>query len=245
MRRVSFQSILHGAARLAGLDPTRDLREPATSLFLEHLNQRVAEAWRWDFWPEWTLTEERTRTGDDTDGYQFPYAETDKTTIETVKAVYRRNPKLYVRNPWTAPFTINDEGIVLASPVPETVWAVFRPAPPKFSVTVWSSASTYAAGDLRYYSNSTTEGETYLALQASTNQNPATETSYWERVDFPEALAGFVKRSAAGDYLRSQKQEDRANQLLTLAGEELMAALDRALDAQGQYERPAVVTYGR
>jgi hypothetical protein len=245
MRRVSFQSVLHGAARLAGLDPTRDLREPATSVFLEHINQRVAEAWRWDFWPEWTLTEERTRTGDETDGYQFPYAETGQTTIETVKGVYRRNPKLNVRNPWAVPFTMNDEGIVLASPVPETVWVVFRPAPPKFSVTVWSSASNYLTGDLRYYSNATNEGETYLALQNGSNQNPVTATTYWERVDFPEAVAGYVKRAAASDYLRSQKQEDRANQLLTMAEQELQDAVDRALDAQGQYERPSVVTYGR
>jgi hypothetical protein len=245
MRRVSFQSVLHGAARLAGLDPTRDLREPATSLFCEHINQRVAEAWRWDFWPEWTLTEERTRTGDEPDGYQFPYAESGLTTMETVKAVYRRNPKLNVRNPWAAEFSMNDEGIVIAAPVPETVWAVFRAAPPKFAVTVWASANSYLTDDLRYYSNSTTEGETYLALQASTNQNPATAAAYWVRVDFPEALAGYVKRAAASDYLRSQKQEDRANQLLIMATQELQDALDRALDSQGQYERAGVVTYGR
>jgi hypothetical protein len=39
---------------------------------------------------------------------------------------------------------------------------------------VWSSGSTYAVNDIV-----TTNAGTYLALQASTNQDPATETAYW------------------------------------------------------------------
>lgn len=246
MRRVSFQSVLYGAARLAGLDPTRDLREPLTSTLLEHINQRVGEGWRWDFWPEWTLTEERTRTGDATDGYQYPYVEAGKTTMETVRGVFKRNPKLYVSNPHPVDFTMNDEGILVRpTSALATMWAQFRAAPPKFAVTVWSAANNYVTGDLRYYSNSTTEGETYVALQNGTNKNPATETAYWSRVDFPEVLAGYVKRAVASDHKRGLGQDERAGQMLDLAEQELHDALDRALESQGQYERAGVVSYGR
>ena len=244
MRRVTFQSVLHGTARQIGLDPTRDLQGALTAGLLEFLNQRVAEAWRWDFWKEWTLTESRTRLGNSTDGYYFPLAETDQTTIETVKGCFKRNPKLYPGSPWPVDFSLTDDGILVRQP-PETLYVQFRPAPPVFETTVWSASATYAAGDLRYRSSSGSNGETYVALQASTNKDPLTETTYWERVDFPEALAGFVKRAAAADYLRAQRQEDRANQLLALANEELMAALDRDQDSQQQYERVNVVSYGR
>lgn len=39
----------------------------------------------------------------------------------------------------------------------------------------WSSASTYATNDVVSYTN----GSSYLAIQASTNQNPSTQTAYW------------------------------------------------------------------
>lgn len=246
MRRVTFQSVLHGAARLAGLDPTRDLREPVTSDLCDFINTAVAHGWRWDFWPEWTLTEERTRTGDATDGYQYPSIESGKTTIETVKGVFKRNPKLYVSNPYAVDFTMNDEGIMVRpTDALATLWAQFRAAPPEFAVTVWSAATTYAANDLRYRSNAGANGETYLALQAGTNKDPLTETAYWERVDFPAALADHVKYAAAAEFKRRQGQDERANQLLVMAESKLQEALDRELDSQGQYERAGVVGYGR
>lgn len=246
MRRVSFQSVLHGAARLAGLEPARDLREPLLSTLLEHINQRVGEGWRWDFWPEWTLTESRTRLGAEATGYYFPLEEAGKTTIETVKGerVFRRNPKVYPRNPWSVDFSIIDTGILVPS-APETIYVMFRPGPPQFATTVWNPATAYVAGDLRYYSNATTAGETYRALQAGTNKNPITETAYWVRVDFPEAIAGYVKRAAASDHKRSQGQDERAGQMLDMAELELRDALDRALESQGQYERAGVLSYGR
>ena len=39
----------------------------------------------------------------------------------------------------------------------------------------WASGSTYAVNDVVSY----TDGSSYLAIQASTNQNPSTQTAYW------------------------------------------------------------------
>ncbi|MEY4338114.1 MAG: hypothetical protein RL680_1009 [Actinomycetota bacterium] len=39
----------------------------------------------------------------------------------------------------------------------------------------WGSGSTYAVNDVVSYTN----GSSYLAIQASTNQNPSTQTAYW------------------------------------------------------------------
>ena len=59
MRTVSFQSVLHGAARLLGMDPARDLNNAFAAKFAEYINRHVAKSWRFERWPEWTVTEQR------------------------------------------------------------------------------------------------------------------------------------------------------------------------------------------
>lgn len=59
MRTVTFQSVLFGIARMQGYDPTRDLTPARMATFTEYVNQRILEAWKFEFWPEWTVTEQR------------------------------------------------------------------------------------------------------------------------------------------------------------------------------------------
>jgi hypothetical protein len=60
MRTCTFQSVLHGTARLLGIDPgTQALTSAMAAQITEFINRRVAEGWTWDFWPEWTVTEQR------------------------------------------------------------------------------------------------------------------------------------------------------------------------------------------
>jgi hypothetical protein len=59
MRTVTFKSVLWGAARLLGMDPTRDLDVNVGTRLAAYINRAVAKAWRFEQWPEWTLTEQR------------------------------------------------------------------------------------------------------------------------------------------------------------------------------------------
>lgn len=59
MRTVTFQSVLYGVATAHGMDPARDLNPARTASFAEYINQRVLEGWKWEFWPEWTVSEQR------------------------------------------------------------------------------------------------------------------------------------------------------------------------------------------
>lgn len=61
----------------------------------------------------------------------------------------------------------------------------------------WSSGSTYAANDIV----SVTGSGTYVAIQASTNQNPTTETAYWMFLEGISASALPVQAGNAGKYL--------------------------------------------
>ena len=52
----------------------------------------------------------------------------------------------------------------------------FNPA--NFSYPTWSTSTTYAVGDQVLYNT-----VLYVAIQAGTNQNPATQTSYWDLLE--------------------------------------------------------------
>lgn len=59
MRTVTFQSVLNGVAAKLGLDPSRDLNVPRSASLTEYINGRVAEGWKFEFFPEWTVVEQR------------------------------------------------------------------------------------------------------------------------------------------------------------------------------------------
>ena len=59
MRVVTFQSVLYAAAELLGMNPVRDLNPDRARTLVNYLNRHVATGWRFDFWPEWLLTEQR------------------------------------------------------------------------------------------------------------------------------------------------------------------------------------------
>jgi hypothetical protein len=59
VRTVTFQSVLEGVATAMGLTPSRDLTANRAAAYTEYINRRVQEGWRFEFWPEWTVTEDR------------------------------------------------------------------------------------------------------------------------------------------------------------------------------------------
>lgn len=59
MRSVSFQTVLHGTARLLGMNPTSDLNTARAATLTEYLNTAVRPAWQFDWWPEWMTCEAR------------------------------------------------------------------------------------------------------------------------------------------------------------------------------------------
>ena len=75
MRTVTFQSVLYGAARRAGLDPTSWSAGTAANA-LEFLNNWLKKGWEWEFWPEWTPLEQRAYRDayDPTKAYAAPTA---------------------------------------------------------------------------------------------------------------------------------------------------------------------------
>lgn len=166
--------------------------------------------------------------------------QTGLTPIGEVHRVSRSNPRTNPRFPGVVTFTMDDKGILPAPLAGSLVWVEFRLRPPLFTSTAWSGGTAYVAGDVVYVAAT---GECYVALQAGTNQAPATQPAYWRKQNFPFVLAEFVKWAAYADLLRTQGQNEKGNEAEAKAFNQLSQASDVALASQGQYERATAAVY--
>lgn len=237
MRTVTFQSVLHGAARMLGMDPARDLTFPQAATLTEYIQTRFDEAVGFEFWPELMATEERTVDGNKV----FAYEEVGKTDIGEVANVALRNPR-QSRAPGYMPFEPCANGIQLAPEAPATVWVTFRVRPATWTSVPWTAATaaSLVLGAVRYYP---VTGECYVSLEAGNVAVPGSDATKWVKVDFPMVLAPFVKRAAAADRLGDQKQQARKATELAQAYQDLSDAAEQATSQQGQFSRIEVRGY--
>lgn len=167
--------------------------------------------------------------------------QTGQTPIGEVRGVYRNNPRTSPRFPGPLTFLINDKGILPAPMAGVMVWVEFRRRPPVFTLDAYVGATAYAKDALVYRS---TTGECYQSLQAANSgHTPESSPTWWQKVDFPDRLAEFVKWAAYGDYLRSSGKTREAAAAEATAYELLSQASDVALASQAQYDRAQVQTY--
>jgi hypothetical protein len=171
--------------------------------------------------------------------------------IDAVKAVYRRDPRVFTNNPgrfsadgtngagaFKIGFGTSDNGVQVDWRAPAVVWMQFRLRPPQFTTEKWLTLKAYDLADVVFY-----QGDCYRSLVGNNTSTPD-GSAQWELVAFPFVLASFVKRAAFADELKAQKQTDRAVEELEEAQAELEDACDRELAGQGQFDTAEVVTYG-
>lgn len=352
MRVVTFQQLLWGTARMLGLtDPggqfngnSGTLSNERASDLAEYLTNRAGEGWGWEWWPEWTLTEQReyratyvaataytatqevwhpgslkyyqalqattgnapatwngstwvtadaywaecaasyggsdwlastayavnTTTGRvrnpaDNLFYQCHTAHTSGATFDSTKfglltpfnryiafeqtgeskiwrceGIYRRDPRVFPRNPGRCAKGESDLGVQAGADAPSQPWIRFQKPPPEFSAVPWA-AGTFTLGDVRYYA---TTKDCYKVIVSSTTDAP-TVTASWERQQLPEVLAPFVKRAAKADALGDQKQTARMAKELDLAYGDLADARDQMFDGQGNHSTALAGAWGR
>lgn len=165
----------------------------------------------------------------DLDRY-IDYDQTGETAIGEVFAVYQDNP-FTTRSPVPVNYALSDNGIQIDMDAPTSVFVKFRKRPPVFTSTAWNSATSYAVGDLVYYS---TTGECYISIQAGSNKNPSSQASYWTKVDFPYFLQNFVKIAAYAAALKEDGQQEKAVAEMRNAEDKLMNEFDKIWMQQQQ-----------
>ena len=225
MRRIRFLSVLHGIARMGGVNPAEgDYTDAYVWGLAEFVNMRVREGWEWIFWPEWTVSEERTPVDD-----VVSLEQSGETEIGEVFGVSKNDSDSNENTQWIS--WKRTSGGIYVPDAPSTVWVRFRLRPPEFTGVEYVGTTAYVTGDVVYVVSA---GECYKALQGSTGQNPVTESSYWELVEFPYVLGNFVKRAALADSLREEDEDDvRPARMEGRAYEDLYRAVDVVEEQQG------------
>jgi len=161
---------------------------------------------------------------------------TEIGAVDLQNCVFDKDPRIYRFAGRIEDVIFYEDGILVSANVaPARPWIWFRPPVPEFSLTEWDAGTAYAIGDLCYYA---TSGESYTALQSSTNKNPYQQTEYWKPVDFPAFLKTFIKYAAHAEYLLDPVEHGKAE---TRAQTEL----DGLEDTEDQKGVQRKVVFGR
>jgi hypothetical protein len=229
MRTVTFKSVWERVLRLVGIDPaTAALSADREEFFADLINERVAEAWEYTFWPELCVSEERTPDADEVIGYD----QADEIALGEVMGVWTKDPDRYSATARELAFLMTADGIQLTDEnetIPSTVWVKYRRRPNRFTKAAFSGTGSYSVGDLVYYGS-----DCYQAALVDGSE-------VWLKVSFPYFLANAVAHGAAADYLRQDGQRERADIEDGLAGRLLEDAAAKAGAQQGAVTRARVV----
>jgi len=167
------------------------------------------------------------------------YEQTGQTVIESVESVSARNPRTSQQYPGYLSFTLTNLGVLVSEVAGNQVWVQFRKPAPQFTTTAWSSATTYSAGQLVYVAST---GEAYKSLQGSNlDQDPTTETAYWEKVDFPAKFKRAIVLWVQGDLLDEDQQTSRALVKYEKALESVQNLEDEEFEQNGQVDLPRTI----
>ena len=242
METVTFKTVLYQAAARLGMKPYVDggLSKEQIRELVPLMNARFREGWTFDWWTDLMVSEARDVTTDGTSGVHYvPWADTGKTTIGEPLTVSRQNPLLngYTGFLW---FDKDANGVVVASTAPDEVWVYSRRQPYEFTADVYDPTRTYATDDVVFYlDGDNATGECYKALKAATGKDPATETTYWEKLEFPAWMRQFVVEAVYSDGLQDEDQETARWKAENRAYEKLAGAADVTRIAAGQHMKAA------
>jgi len=139
MRTVTFKSVLHGTARMLGMNPDR-LDAIKAAQLVEYINQHVRYGWQWDWWAEWTRVEQRSYRAAWVSATTYG-ASTATTPVEVyyppAKKYYQ---SLVASNTGNAPATLSGTTYVESS-------AYWAESAAEYDSETWTANTAFAVGD--------------------------------------------------------------------------------------------------
>lgn len=194
MRRVSFQSVLWGVTRLMGLNPSRDLSAERAATFCEYINRHVAKGWRFDFWPEWLLTERRR--------YRPNYGAGNFVTAGD-ELFYVPAQKYYQALQDQAATTIAPATLSSGEyAVNATHWAECAAS---YQAEWWATGTAYAVGD---QARNPDDGEYYACISAHTAGSSFDLTQFAVLTPFQRTIASVTEGATEIDGVKQFSRRD-------------------------------------
>lgn len=167
-------------------------------------------------------------------------AQPGETEIGEVLRLCQRDPRIYPQNPGVVRHRMGSKGAIpVGAPLTE-VFVEFRRRRPVFDPTAWDENVDYIGDEVRYLAST---GECYLALDATSGDDPSDSPAVWRKLDFPQVLADFTARAAGSDLLRDDGQNQKAAAEENEAYAKLAEARDIELEGQAQSESVQVDGY--
>lgn len=128
----------------------------------------------------------------------------EETPIGTVRAIWPQDPRVC---PGGADLEFTLADAIYVTGCEAEVWPEFLERPPTWTGDAWANGTTYAA-DAQVYDSDT--GDFYRSLAGGNQGNPVTDTTRWERIDFPWVLREPVAHGVFAELLAGDEQEERA-----------------------------------
>ncbi len=129
------------------------------------------------------------------------YVQTGKPTIDGIEGIYEDDPDLNLDAP-EIPFTLGAD-ILVEGDEPK-VWIKFRKSVPSWSGTIHDSSLVYLVGEQVYF------GSDYYRVKVASTGNLPTNTTDWEKIEFPYVFRSSVARGAFADWLDAEGQQDKS-----------------------------------
>lgn len=163
MRSVPFQQVLHGTARLLGMNPSTDLNTARAATLTEYLNTVLKPAWQFDWWPEWMACEAR----------YWRNAYTAGEFIEPTNERYHIGSGAYYQAVQLQPAAAQPPATFSANVWTENsaYWALCKTS---YEAALQVSGEALAVGNQRKDAES---GKTYQIFMAHTTASPTVDTT--------------------------------------------------------------------
>lgn len=169
------------------------------------------------------------------------YSQTGKTAIGSVFEVGDKSDRLTTRIQGYAWF-LSEKGIQVSTPS-SYAWINYRIRTPNLKGDTFSATATYAVGDQVYYSDSTTPGNLYDCVTAtSAGESPVSAASSWSLVQVPAIFQLYLELGGYADWLRNTGQIEKATQEDQSAKDLLSDQSQLLVGQQRQSSRPLVLT---
>jgi hypothetical protein len=125
---------------------------------------------------------------------------------------------------------------------PGSCYIDFKPRCPIVTGDPWSSTDSYVSGEQVYF-DSGVSGDWYTANTAiSPAQSPATNPTFWDKIEIPYLFGPFLQWGIYADWLDSDGQMDKASMTGRMADELLQQAIRTVIKTQRQTSQTKVQT---
>ena len=141
-------------------------------------------------------------------------------TYEAIFSVHDEDPR-GKRAAARRSFTLSGGNVIVGEDAPTSVWVYGRKKTNPVTTTAYSGSTTYALGDVVYY----TDGYCYVRIGSAGSGVAPTDATKWEQITIPNGWIPTLQYRAAADYARADGNVELGRDFEAAAKRELTSAM--------------------